>query len=69
MIRFEKIPFNFICDNLTDYQKKAIEIRFEVMNEVDKRNKMQKKDVYISLSSKMNLSAARIEKIDKTTKR
>jgi len=64
MIEFDTIPFEFISDSLTDYQKKSIIIKYEIVNTVkSKKGKESKNKVFYDLSVKLNVEFQTVRNI------
>ena len=64
ILKLSEIPINFVLNNITPYQKTAIEIKYHIQMQAELW-KGKKFDLYENLAVELNLSFERIRKIAK----
>lgn len=65
MTPFEQIPFSFLMNHLTHYQKETIEIKYHIKKEIMNRTGFKER-VYERLAKELNLTHRRVRMIDRS---
>jgi len=64
MKEFKDIPFSFISTSLTGYQKKNIEVKYEIVNRINKAKvRGEKETVFYELATELNIEYETVRKI------
>lgn len=65
MTPFEQIPFSFLMNHLTDYQKETIEIKYHIKKQVANRVGFKER-IYEQLADDLHICISRVRKIEKS---
>ncbi len=58
-----EVPERFILDNLSNKAKEVIALRFELINTIQERNDLRKKEVFEMVAQNWSVTSGYVEKV------